>query len=256
MSKIGHDKYYTKMYIANYYSEIVLERYGNAKYIEPTAGNGAFMEVLPDIVGYDLKPEADNIIQSDVFNLKFSTEDIIVGNPPFGMNASLAQKIFNHIASYKVKAICFVLPKTFKKQSMHNKLDLNYHLVFEQDLVNDAFTVNGKNKHVPCVFQIWELNNKPRIKTTPPPCDWIDFVHKDVADVAVRRAGGRAGQLLTGLDHAESSSYFLKVKNKTVIKAIQLINLDVVNNTAGVRSISKSELCAEINKVMGVLDES
>ena len=251
----GLDKFYTKQHIADYYSHIVLDRYGkDVTYIEPTAGDGAFLKVLPNIQGYDLLPEREDIIEMDIFkNTHFDTNTVAVGNPPFGMNASLAQAIFNHIASFKVKAICFIVPKTFKKESMHGKLDENYHIVFEQDVIKDAFIVDGKNKHVPCVFQIWEYKKRKREKEEKTQCKWIEFVEKDVADIAVRRAGGKAGKLLDGLNHSKESTYFIKTNHNMVSKAIQLINLEMVDNTAGVRSISKDELCKEINRVMEVL---
>ena len=254
----GNDKFYTKQFIADYCSNIVLSKYGtDVKYIEPTAGNGAFMNVLPNIVGYDLIPERDDILQKDVFeNDNFDTNTIVVGNPPFGTNASLAQAIFNHIASFKVKAICFIVPKTFKKESMHNKLNLNYHIVFEQDIIDNAFTVDGKDKHVPCVFQIWEYKAKKRKIKEPGKCKYIEFTNKENADIAIRRAGGKAGQLLEGLNHSKESTYFIKILNPLVLKAIKLIDLSCVDNTARVRSISKNELCNEINRVMEILDEN
>jgi len=250
----GLDKYYTKGYIADYYSNIVLERYGKeVNYVEPTAGNGVFMNILPNITGYDLLPERKDILKMDVFNNSFSREEVIIGNPPFGMNASLAQSIFNHIASFNVKAICFIVPKTFKKVSMHNKLNMHYHCVFEQDLIRNSFIVDGKDKDVPCVFQIWEYKPNKRIKTDISKCPWISFTSKEDADIAIRRAGGKAGKVLVGLDHSESSTYFIKVKNALVKKALNVINLSVVDNTAGVKSISKGELCFEINKIMELL---
>ena len=252
----GTDKYYTKQYIADYLSNIVYERYGDVSYIEPTAGNGSFMNVLPNIKGYDLIPERDDIEQCDVFENIFNKKDVIIGNPPFGVNASLAQSIFNHIASFSVKAICFIVPKTFKKVSMQNKLDLNYHLVFEQDLIYKAFTVNNKDKNVPCVFQIWEYKKIKREPVKPQDCKWLKFVDKSNADIAVRKIGGKAGKVLDGLGHSITSTYFIKVKNKNVIKALKLINLDDVDNTAGVKSISKNELCSEINRIMEILNGS
>ncbi len=250
----GLDKYYTKKYIADYYASITLERYGSKfHYIEPCAGNGSFIGKFPVMTAYDLVPEKEGIIKMDVFKNKFKTDQIIITNPPFGMNASLALSIFNHIASFKVKAICYIAPKTFKKKSLQNKLNKNYHLVFEQDVVKDAFTVDGVNKNVPCVFQIWQYKEKERIIDKKQKCKWFDFVSKDDANVAVRRVGGKAGQLLKGISHNENTTYFIKTNHKLVKKALQLIDLSVVDHTAGVRSISKDELCEEVNKIMEVL---
>jgi hypothetical protein len=249
----GDDKYYTKQYIANYYSHIVYEKYGDLyDYVEPTAGNGAFLNVIPNITGYDLKPERDNVIEMDVFKNTFNENNIIIGNPPFGLSGNLAIKIFNHITKFNVKAICFILPRSFKKDSTKNKLDLNYSLVFEQDLIKNSFTVDDKQYNVPCVFQIWE-KSKPRKIVQPDPYIWFEFTNKENADIAVRRAGSKAGQLLEGLDHKAVSTYFLKIKSHLVVKAIKLIDRSVCDNTAGVRSISKNELNSQINKIMSVL---
>lgn len=251
----GDDKYYTKQYIADYYSNIVYEKYNDLyDYIEPTAGNGAFLNIIPNIKGYDLKPEKDNIIKLNVFNNSFNEDNIIIGNPPFGLSGNLAIKIFNYIASFNVKAICFILPKSFKKDSIKNKLDLNYSIIFEQDLIKNSFIVDNKPYDVPCVFQIWEKST-PRKKIEDAESIWIEFTNKENADIAIRRAGSKAGQLLDGIDYNEVSTYFVKIKSDLVIKAIKLMNLDVVEYTAGVKSISKNELNKEINRIMDVLTQ-
>lgn len=251
----GNDKYYTKNYIADYYSHIVYEKYGNNyQYIEPTAGNGSFLNIIPNIIGYDLKPENDNILKMNIFNNTFNENNIIIGNPPFGISGSLAIKIFNYIASFSVKAICFILPKSFKKNSVKNKLNISYKLIFEQDIIPNAFIVNKKEHNVPCVFQIWEKSNIDRKIIEDEKFIWIEFTNKENADIAVRRAGSKAGQILNGLEYNEVSTYFLKIKSPMVIKAIKLIDLSIIDYTAGVRSISKNELNSEINRIMKILN--
>jgi hypothetical protein len=254
----GIDKYYTKSFIAKYYSEIVKELYPNSSYIEPSAGNGVFIDAIGDhIVGYDISPDRDDIIKMDWFDVDESIikDKVIIGNPPFGMSASIAIKFFNHAAKYKAKVIAFVLPRTFKKISTHNKLDLNYKLVFEQDIISNAFILDNIEYDVPCVFQIWEISKEKRLIENTIDCKWIEFTDKESADVAVRRAGGRAGQLLDGTNHTESSTYFLKIKNANVLTAIKLIDISkYIDNTAGVKSISKLELCKEINRIMEIIN--
>ena len=42
-----------------------------------------------------------------------------IGNPPFGRQSSLAKKFIKHICSCdKTKTIAFILPKSFKKDSL------------------------------------------------------------------------------------------------------------------------------------------
>jgi len=247
----GDDKYYTKQKIADRYSNIILTKYGsNVTYIEPTAGNGAFLKILPGIVGYDLKPEGKGIIALDIFdNYNFDDNTVVAGNPPFGTNANLAIKIFNHIANQNVKSICFIVPKTFKKVSTQDKLNLNYRLVLEEDIESNAFTVEGKNKDVNCVFQIWELSLDKRTMSKHPPTNGVVFTTKDKANIAIRRAGGKAGQVLSGLDHSESSTYFIKADER-IRKMLALIDTSVAGNTAGVKSISKKELLTELDIIV------
>ena len=253
----GIDKYYTKPFIAEYYNHIIQNLYDcdAHKIIEPTAGNGAFLSVFQTVEAYDLEPGGPDIIQKDVFTLM--TEDvqnsICIGNPPFGMNGSMAIKIMNHLMANQAHAICFILPRSFKKQSMQNKLDINYHLVFENDVIDDAFVVSGTTHHVPCVFQIWERKVKHRVITEAETCEWLTFVKPEEGEYAIRRAGGRAGRLLQGINHAPSSTYFIKIAHQDVLKAIQLMNLDVASYTAGVRSISQNEIRVQINHIMRIL---
>ena len=87
--------------------------------------------------------------------LKFSNKNVhIVGNPPFGRQSSLAIKFIRYSALFS-KSISFILPKSFKKDSLQNKVPLNFHLLCQVDLPKNSFLVNEKEHDVPCVFQIW-----------------------------------------------------------------------------------------------------
>jgi hypothetical protein len=253
----GLDQYYTRQYIADFVSNIVKDRYGIEQlYLEPSAGTGSFMQgILPNIIGFDLEPKAEGIIKKNFFKLqKLKDEVVVIGNPPFGTSSNLAIKFFNHSANeLEAKAIAFILPMTFKKRSVQNKLSMDYGLVSETVLPTNSFIVDGSFKNVPCVFQIWERLKIPRKPDTLIKASkWISFTTKDKPyDVAIRRAGSRAGQIVN--NGASASTYFLKVESDIVIKALQLMDISEVNYTAGIRSISKPELCTALNKVMEVL---
>ena len=57
-------------------------------------------------------------------------------------------------------SISFILPKSFKKDSMKKHFPLNYHLIFEMDLPENAFLINNKETDVPCIFQIWQYKTE------------------------------------------------------------------------------------------------
>ena len=251
----GLDQYYTKPFIADFYSNIILNMFGGSvDYIEPSAGTGVFLNILPNIKGYDIDPKNDSIEQKDLFDIVVDKNTVLVGNPPFGTSGSLAIKVFNHFANQNCKAIAFIVPKTFKKVSVSNKLNLNYKIVLEQDLLDSTFIVDGKSKYVPCVFQVWTRTNKPRKLIDTPKNEWLQFVsNKEEYTVAVRRAGSKAGKILKPSDSLSPSSTYFIVCDNTTIKALKLIDTTVASNTAGVKSISKLELISEVNKIMEVL---
>ena len=104
------DKYYTKSHIVNYCLQAIKERVviqDNDVIIEPSAGNGAFSDPLSkshnNVLAYDIEPDNNGIIQQDYLTfdasaIKDKYDKIhIMGNPPFGRQSSLAQKIHQEI---------------------------------------------------------------------------------------------------------------------------------------------------------------
>ena len=55
-----------------------------------------------------------------------------LGNPPFGKNCSLAIKFFNKAAEF-ADLIAFIIPRTFKRISIQNKLNLNFSFILFLD---------------------------------------------------------------------------------------------------------------------------
>lgn len=266
----GEDKYYTRPFIADYVTQLVVDKFGsNIDYIEPSAGSGVFLDSYKKITnktniqGYDVSPHSKSIIQQDW--LKITKDKVkgkaVIGNPPFGFASSLAIQFFNKAAEQEAQSISFIIPKTFRKESTHNKLDLNYKLVLDIDLPKNAFFFYEKEDEyydVPTIFQIWQRVDKPRectiMLTTSP---YFNFVDKSSEhDICVRRAGGKAGQIVEG-DLTPSSTYFLKLVDPRVIHALHIYDYSkYVNNTAGVKSISKHELIFEIDRIIATLDIS
>lgn len=205
-------------------------------------------------LGLDLEPKNNEIIKmdfndfeinrySDVINNK---KVITIGNPPFGKNSSLALKFINKSALYS-DVIAFILPKTFKKESMLSKINKNLHLIKEFELPRNSFVFENESYNVPCIFQIWEKRVEERIivKSTLIHNDFV-FTTPDFADFAIRRVGGLAGKLIEDFkDYSTASHYYIKASKsvKNTKKVFKKINWDnVKNNTVGNPSISKREL--------------
>lgn len=253
----GNDEYFTKAEIAQYCVNLcqqVIPDFNNKTIIEPSAGAGAFLDFLTNkkIIALDINPKKKGIIKKDWFSFVTKKKNcVVIGNPPFGFACSLAVKFFNHAHGIGASYICFIVPKTFRKESITNKLNSHYHLIQDTDLPKNSFLVNQQEYDVPCCFQIWEYRNKIRVIDAEVVNDILQFTTKEDAEFCIRRAGGRAGQLLDGVNHTESSTYFCKELKPGVKEAIPKINLSVVSQTAGVKSISKKELVKLIKEVMG-----
>jgi len=258
------DKYYTKPEIVAVcvnYVKTYIQINSNDLIIEPSAGNGSFISGIKTIANnyifYDLEPEQDEIIKQDyllgnytTFNKKFNNIHII-GNPPFGRQSSLAIKFIKKSCEF-CNSISFILPKSFKKESLKKTFPLNFHLIFEIDLPDKSFLVDGIEHNVPCVFQIWRKENYNRdVVEKIEPIGFV-FVNKtENPDIAFRRVGVNAGAIDTSINEKSiQSHYFIKFTNNKPVNynTVQLSKITYTfNNTVGPKSISKQELIHEFN---------
>lgn len=253
----GLDNYYTNPTYATHCTELVKKVFNKKTIkhiVEPSAGNGAFSSGIKNLVGlskwsinmYDLEPQVDFITKANFFDVSLQPNTLVIGNPPFGFSANLAIKFFNHAASFKAVLIAFILPRTFKKDSVKNKLNKHYHLIYEEDCPKNCFLLEGSPYNVPCVFQIWKYLKKERyINMWQVDNKWLEFTDQKEAEFCIRRVGGKAGQILEGdpLKYSTTSTYFCKEKIPGVKDVIKNIDFsEIVNSTVGVRSLSKREL--------------
>ena len=138
MGNAINDKYFTKPSIVDQ----CLKRIDLTKFdiiLEPSAGCGSFHNKIPKDKGRacDISPDIPDVIELDfyaiekVINLLDLTTApdkryLSIGNPPFGMNSSMAIEFFNGCAKFSDE-IAFIVPRTFRKDSVQNRLDLNFH---------------------------------------------------------------------------------------------------------------------------------
>ncbi len=258
------DKYYTHPSVAVKCIQQIKQHINiqeNDLIIEPSAGNGSFINDLQRIsnncIFYDLEPEHSSIIQQDY--LLLDTESLvnkyskihIVGNPPFGRQSSLAIKFIKKSAQY-CSSVSFILPKSFKKDSMQKHFPLEFHLIFQEDIEENGFLVDDNVYNVPCVFQIWERKEVKREKEEKMIPKGFQFVKKsEDPDIAFRRVGVYAGNVYTDIStKSEQSHYFIKFDKKiseSIIEQLNAIIFDSKDDTVGPRSISKQELLKHYN---------
>ncbi len=233
----------------------------NYIWVEPSAGNGAFLHNVPpsyEKIGLDVEPKASDILEQDYLLWMPPTEkDIIIfGNPPFGRQSSFAKSFISKSCKF-AKVIAFILPKSFTKPSMFNAFDLKFHLVYSNELQRDSFILNGSKYDVPCVFQIWEKRNTNRVveeKIKPQGFTYVKSTEE--YDIAFRRVGGLAGKCYKndGKTYSIQSHYFIKFDTlaiNQVNRIITKINSHIFpSNTVGPRSLSKQEASIVINDII------
>lgn len=261
------DKYYTKNSVVELCIKLVNEHIKiehSDLIIEPSAGNGSFINVIKSVscnyAFYDVEPEHNEIMKQDYLSGNYN--DLIdrfrnihiIGNPPFGRQSSLAIQFIKKSCQF-CNTISFILPKSFKKDSLKKTFPLQFHLVLETELPDKSFLVNGIEHDVPCIFQIWEKRNENRELTAKlEPIGFIFVDKNDNPDISFRRVGVNAGRIDTNINEKSvQSHYFIKLTNNKPVQynITQLSKITYeFNNTVGPKSISKQELIFKFNPLL------
>lgn len=259
------DKFYTVPTISQKCIDMVGSRYKWCEWdlvIEPSAGNGSFLNLLPtnNNIGIDIEPEHNDIIKQDFLTYsppKDKTNILVIGNPPFGRVSSLAIKFFNHSSQW-CNVIAFIVPRTFRRISVQNKLNSKFHLLYDEDipLTPCSFTPPMMAK---CCFQIWEKKDIDRqttiLSTVHTDWEFLSFGPKDAkgqptppvgAHFAVRAYGGKCGEIVK--DNLEKlrpkSWHWIKanIEISTLIERFKSLDYTISHNTARQNSIGRGEL--------------
>lgn len=261
----GLDQFYTIPAISKACIQRVGDRYRWSDWglvVEPSAGNGSFLTQIPTKkrVGIDLSPQHPEITQQDFFQYtppQMEAPILVIGNPPFGRVSSLAIRFFQHAAQWS-NVIAFIVPRTFRRVSIHNKLPRSYHLVWDEDIPLEPCAFHPPMA-AKCCFQIWErkFHARPFIKlpTTHPDWEFVGLGPVDErgqptpprdADFAIRAYGGACGEIVeTGLENLCPKSWHwiaARIDRNVLRDRFRLLDYTVSLDTARQNSIGKGEL--------------
>ena len=261
----GLDKFYTISAVSAKCIETLGSKYDWNVWdlvVEPSAGNGSFLTKIPTTkkVGIDISPEHADIIQKNFFEYQPPpglTNILVVGNPPFGRVSSLAVKFFNHSAEW-CSVIAFIIPKTFRRVSVQNRLHHNFHLVHDEEISSNPCSFSPP-MNVKCCFQIWEKKPHARdvVKLSTKHPDWdflslgpIDTVGQPTppkdADFAILAYGGKCGTVVKiGLDTLRPKSWHwikAKMNKTTLVERFTALDYTISLDTARQNSIGRGEL--------------
>lgn len=263
--KEGLDKFYTLPECSKRCIDKVSSMYDITRWdliVEPSAGNGSFLNQIPSNkkIGIDISPEHPDIIKQDFFDYYPPPEHkniLVIGNPPFGRISSLAIKFFNHSAKW-ANAIAFIIPRTFRKTSIQNRLDNRFHLVYDEELPNRPCCFSPAMA-VKCCFQIWEKKDIQRDFVDLPKThnDWefLKLGERDAsgqptppenADFALRAYGSTIGEIkIEGLPYLRPKSWhWIKsnIDKDTLIDRLGKLDYSKSENTARQNSMGRAEL--------------
>jgi hypothetical protein len=257
------DKFYTKPQVAIGLISTLNRLYPFERFdtlLEPSAGSGSFLLNLPKDkrLGIDLEPAHQEIIKSDFLDWTpdLSKRYMVVGNPPFGRVSSLAVRFFEKSAEF-ADVIAFIIPRTFRRVSIQNRLNLNFHLVYDEELPLRPCCFEPKMS-AKCCFQIWEKRKEKReiISLNKSHDDWrfLPLGPKDNngqptpppnADFALKAYGSNCGQIVTENLHnlRPKSWHWISTKDPALlIEKLKVLDYSISKDTARQDSIGRAEL--------------
>lgn len=166
------DQYFTPVDTAKHCFQIfsdTIYTYGEKpddfQYIEPSAGDGSFLKILPyGTIAMDIESRHPSIITQDYLQWKPMIDDkkyVVFGNPPFGMRGHMALKFINHSYEF-AEYVCFILPQLFESdgKGVPRKRVYGYNLIYSSKIENDFYEPDGNEIKINTIFQIWSKNYK------------------------------------------------------------------------------------------------
>ena len=139
--------------------------------LEPAGGTGNIIKAarnfgIKNVVSYDIEPRNPEVQLGNFLDQELAQAGMLtITNPPFGRNNSLAIPFFNHAAKFS-DYIVFIVPRSWRKWSVQNKLDRNFHLLRDEDLAINYVNELGEDAHAKdrlrtCI-QFWKREITPR----------------------------------------------------------------------------------------------
>jgi len=213
ISQSINDAYFTKNESAEFCQSVLQQRgWLNGSVLEPCVGSGQLVRGMQNVTAFDINDYGYPLDwKGNFLDYNASTSyDLVFTNPPFGRAGSLAGKIINHSAKF-TNRIAFILPQSFRKISLIDRIDNNFHPVADYTLPTEHYMLpDGSERHVKTCFQLWERRSSKRQKFgSVPYTEFFTRVNKDKGEYAFRTQGSSAGKILDGIDHTPASTAFL-----------------------------------------------
>ena len=229
--------------------------------IEPAGGTGAFIKAakklgIQNIISFDIEPKHKDVQNGNFLESEITAKHAVtISNPPFGRNNSLSIPFFNKAADAS-DYICFIVPRSWRKWSVINRLDQRFHLIADIDLQIDYVDdtdeqISTKNRLATC-FQIWQKRKTKRPIVKVVDNQFIKKVKPQDADVSLTIFGYGCGRLKTEFKREPNSTQmFLKLNHPRALEALQAVDFSrFFKNTAYTEALSLQEINFLLNEFL------
>ena len=259
----GKEQFYTQTELSLQLSVKVaslIHDFSERTVIEPAGGTGSFIKAAKElgakkVLSFDIEPKSDGVIEADFLHadLKKLTNAVTISNPPFGRNNSLSIPFFNKAAQHS-EYIAFIVPRSWRKWSVINRLDRSFHLIHDEDLsidyVDDFGDMVWQKARLNTCFQIWKREDFERTLFKVEDHGLVTKVKPQDADVALTVFGYGCGKVKTSFERVPNTTVmFLKVHDKRVIPALNKVDFSkFYKNTAYTEALSLPEIRYLLNE--------
>jgi predicted RNA methylase len=258
----GKEQFYTPIELAQTLVgdvEAVLGSLEGKTVLEPAGGTGSFVGAAyakgaKEVISFDIEPLHKQVLLGNFLDQELTQQNLItISNPPFGRNNSLSIPFFNHAARVS-DAICFIVPRSWRKWSVTNRLDLNFELVSDKDLDIDYMDSSGelisdKSRLATC-FQIWKRTETPRVPVKITDMGVIQKVSPELADVSMTIFGYGCGSIKEVFDRVPNTTQlFLKLNHPQALSALRSADFSrFFKSTAYTEALSIQEINYLLNE--------
>lgn len=191
------DQFFTPLKTAQYCFEKFCEKikdFGEKEtdfiFIEPSAGDGSFLKILPNdrTIAMDIESTNSVILEQDYLDWNPSLEKsifekngvkkiqiepkidstfskggryVVFGNPPFGLRGHLALRFINHSSDFAAEYVCFILPQLFESdgKGVPRKRVKGFNLIHSEKIESNFYEPNKNEVKINTIFQIWSKNH-------------------------------------------------------------------------------------------------
>lgn len=233
----GKEQFYTPRDVAEAVVARIIEVVDAAvlrPWLEPAGGSGTFVDAaraagVTDLRSFDIEPRHDDVAHGDFLSQRLAVDGAIAfGNPPFGRNNALSIPFFNH-AARTCDVIAFIVPRSWRKWSVENRLHPSFHRIDDADLAINYVDAHGKplsdRSSLRTCVQIWERRGVPRPRRDVVDQGVVEKCPVEEADVALTIFGYSCGVVRTRFPRKPNTTQmYLRLRHPMALEALTAVD--------------------------------